>query len=119
VYALLFAFAMSYRKACKRLQPLAALGRMTLTTYLTQSLVSTFVFYNWGLGLMTKVDLTGILVFTLGLFSLQIAFSVWWLRRYQFGPAEWLWRSLAYGRKLPLRVGRISPVAARTEISTA
>ena len=43
---------------------------MTLTTYLTQSLVSTFVFYNWGLGLMNRVNLTGILMFTVGLFSL-------------------------------------------------
>ena len=119
VYALLFALAMSYDGIARRLQPLAALGRMTLTTYLTQSLVSTFVFYNWGLGLMNRVNLTGILMFTVGLFSLQIAFSVWWLRRYQFGPAEWLWRSLAYGRRLPLRV-RLTPlVAARTEISTA
>jgi len=104
VYALLFTLAMSYQGAAKRLQPLAALGRMTLTTYLTQSLVCTFVFYNWGLGWMNYVNLTGILIFTLALFSLQIVFSVCWLRRYQFGPAEWLWRSLAYGRRLPLRV---------------
>jgi uncharacterized protein len=58
-------------------------------------------------------------MFTVGLFSLQIAFSVWWLRRYQFGPAEWLWRLLAYGRRLPLRVRLTPPVAARTEVSTA
>jgi len=70
VYALLFALAMSYHGAAKRLQPLAALGRMTLTTYLTQSLVCTFVFYNWGLGLMNRINVTGIFLFTLGLFSL-------------------------------------------------
>ena len=104
VYALVFALAMSFPVAAKRLQPLAALGRMTLTTYLTQSLVSTLVFYNWGFGLMNKVNLTGILMFTVALFSVQIAVSVWWLRRYQFGPAEWLWRSLAYGRRLPWRI---------------
>lgn len=72
---------------------------LTLTTY-PQLLVCTTVFYNWRFGMMNKVNLTGILMFTLGLFSLQIAFSVWWLRRYQFGPAEWLWRSLVYGRRL-------------------
>jgi uncharacterized protein len=118
VYALVFVLANSYRGAAKGLQPLAALGRMTLTTYITQSLVSTFVFYNWGLGLINKVNFTGIFVFTLGLFSLQMAFSSWWLRRYQYGPAEWVWRSLAYGRRLPLRIGLSPPVAARTEIST-
>src|SRR5207249_3484853 len=97
VYALLFTFAMSYQAIARHLQPLAALGRMTLTNYLTQSLVCTTVFYHWGFGLINQVNLTGILIFTVSLFSLQIAFSVWWLRRYQFGPAEWLWRSLAYG----------------------
>jgi uncharacterized protein len=104
LYALLFALAMSFQGVAKRLQPLAALGRMTLTTYLTQSLVCTALFFNWGFGLMNKVNLTAILIFTLSLFSLQVTFSVWWLRRYQFGPAEWLWRSLTYGRRLPFRI---------------
>ena len=119
VYALLFALALSYEPFAKRLQPLAALGRMTLTTYLTQSLVCTFVFYNWGLGVMSKINLTGIFIFTVGLFSLQIAFSVWWLRHYQFGPAEWLWRSLAYGRRLPLRIESSEALAVAAAASSA
>jgi uncharacterized protein len=110
VYALLFALALSYQRAAQLLQPLAALGRMPLTTYLTQSLVSTALFYNWGLGLMNTTNLTGKFSFILVVFSLQIAFSVWWLRHYQFGPAEWLWRSLTYGRRLPLRI--LSPQPA-------
>lgn len=112
VYALLFALAMSFPAAKKRLRPLAALGRMTLTTYLIQSVVCTALFYNWGFGLMNRTNLTGILLFTLVLFSLQIAFSVWWLNRYRFGPGEWLWRSLAYGRKLPLRTASDSTSSA-------
>lgn len=104
VYALTFAFVMSYRSAAKRLERLAALGRMTLTTYLTQSVVCTTIFYNWGFGLINKATLTGLFLFALALFALQVVVSVWWLRRYQFGPAEWLWRSLAYGRRLPLRI---------------
>ena len=108
VYALPFALALSFSAVAKRLQPLAALGRMTLTTYLAQSLVCTTLFYNWGFGLMNRINLSGVLVFTLVLFSFQVAFSVWWLKRYRFGPAEWLWRSLAYGRKMPVRVAEIS-----------
>jgi len=38
------------------------------------------------------------------LFLVQMVFSVWWLDRFRFGPAEWLWRSLAYGKRLPLRI---------------
>lgn len=104
VYALLIALMLSYSAVAKRLRPLAALGRMTLTTYLVQSLLCTAVFYNWGLGLMNKINLTGILLVTIALFTTQMAFSVWWLDRYRYGPAEWLWRSLAYGRRLPLRI---------------
>ena len=112
VYALIFTFAMSFPAAARRLQPLAALGRMTLTTYLVQSVVSTAVFYHWGLGLMTKTNFTGMMMFTVALFSLQIAFSVWWLKRYRFGPAEWLWRSLTYRKRLPLRIGSAAPTTA-------
>lgn len=103
VYALFVALMLSNSEMARHLRPLAALGRMTLTTYLVQSLVCTAVFYNWGFGVMNKINLTGILVVTIALFAAQMVFSVWWLGRYRYGPAEWLWRSLAYGRRLPLR----------------
>jgi len=104
VYALIFSLLMSFPVIAKRLQPLAALGRMTLTTYFVQSLLCTMLFYHWGLGLMGKTNYTGMLVVTMILFSLQIVFSSWWLKRYRFGPMEWLWRSLAYGKRLPNRL---------------
>ncbi len=112
VYALLLALAMSFPAAARQLKPLAALGRMTLTTYLTQSVVCTALFYHWGFGLMNRTDMSGVLAFTAALFSLQIVFSVWWLNRYRFGPAEWLWRRLSYGRKLPIRIAPKPPAAA-------
>src|SRR5262252_5769622 len=109
VYVLIVALAGSFTSIARRLRPLSAVGRMTLTTYLVQSVVSTVVFYNWGFGLMNRTNLTGIFLFTVVLFALQIVFSVWWLNRYRFGPAEWLWRSLAYGRMLPLRIVQVAP----------
>jgi uncharacterized protein len=111
VYALTFALLMSFPAVAKRLQPLAALGRMTLTTYLVQSLVCTTLFYHWGFGLMVKTNYTGMLLVTVFLFSLQIVFSIWWLKRFRFGPMEWLWRSLAYGKKLPNRFSPPSSLA--------
>jgi uncharacterized protein len=104
VYALMFAGALSFPAGAKCLEPLATLGRMTLTTYLTQSVICTALFYNWGLGLMNKTNLSGILAVAVVLFSLQIGFSVWWLKRYRFGPAEWVWRSVTYGKRLPNRI---------------
>jgi uncharacterized protein len=109
VYGLLFAIALSFPAVARRLRPLGALGRMTLTTYLVQSLVCTTLFYHWGFGLFDKVTYKGMLLITLILFSVQLVFSSWWLRRYRFGPAEWLWRSVSYGKKQPMRIDRTGP----------
>ncbi len=89
----------------RRLAPLAAVGQMALTNYLLQSLVCTAIFNGYGwVGLYGKVStLTGIGL-TLVIYVLQIRASGLWLRRFRFGPAEWLWRSLTYRRLQPLRV---------------
>lgn len=92
------------RPAARRtLLVLAPVGRMPLTTYLCQSVVTTFVFYGWGLGLTSKVGSAGCLAITLGIFALQVAVAHLWLRRFRFGPAEWLWRTLVYRRVQPMR----------------
>lgn len=76
----------------------APIGRMPLTNYLSQSLLCTFVFYGWGLGLSGRVGAAGCLAVTLLLCCVQIVVSHLWLRRFRFGPMEWVWRRLAYGR---------------------
>jgi uncharacterized protein len=81
----------------RRLAPLATVGRMALSNYLLQSLICTTIFYSYGLGLFGKVRPSLGLLFTIIIFLIQIPLSVWWLRRFQFGPIEWLWRSLTYG----------------------
>jgi uncharacterized protein len=83
---------------------LAPVGRMPLTIYLTQSVAATFVFYGWGLGLAGQIGAAGCLAISLAIFALQIAASHAWLRRFRFGPAEWLWRSLVYRRRQPMRL---------------
>ncbi|HTJ21690.1 MAG TPA: DUF418 domain-containing protein, partial [Gemmatimonadaceae bacterium] len=83
---------------------LAATGRMALTTYLTQSVVSTLVFYGYGFRRLGTFGFTGNFVFTIALFICQMALSSWWLARFRFGPAEWLWRTLTYGSPPRMRV---------------
>ena len=85
------------------LRPLAAMGRMALTNYLLQSVVATLLFYGYGLGLARRVSPSLALVIVLALLAGQLLISGWWLRRYRFGPAEWLWRTLTYGARQPLR----------------
>jgi len=77
---------------------LAAVGRLALTNYLLQSLTCTLVFYGHGLGLYGSVERTGQVAIVAGLWAFQLIVSPLWLRYFRFGPAEWLWRSLAYGR---------------------
>ena len=45
------------------------------------------------------------LLISLAIFAFQLVFSAWWLDRYRFGPAEWVWRSLTYGEVQTLRRG--------------
>lgn len=87
------------------LSAVAPVGRMALTNYLVQSIICTTLFYGYGLGLQGKVGITGGVGLALGLYAGQVAFSRWWLARHRFGPAEWLWRTLTYGVRQPLRSG--------------
>ena len=82
----------------RRLEPLAAPGRMALTNYLLQSIVCTTLFYSYGGALFGRVGAAGGLLVAVALYALQIPFSVWWLRRFPYGPMEWLWRAATYGR---------------------
>jgi len=87
----------------RRLAPLASVGQMALSNYLLQSLICAFVFYSYGLALFCQVRPSLGLLLTITLWLIQIPLSVWWLRRFQFGPIEWLWRSLTYAKLQPMR----------------
>jgi len=82
---------------------LAAVGRTAFSNYLLQTVLATSVFYGHGLGLFGSVSRTEALAVVVGIWALQIPLSVVWLRRFRFGPMEWLWRVLTYGRRQPLR----------------
>ena len=78
---------------------------MAFTNYLTQSLIMTTLFYGGrGFGLMGQVDRPALWAIVVAVWALQLVWSVLWLRRFQMGPLEWLWRSLTEGRRLPIRL---------------
>lgn len=77
----------------------AAVGRMALTNYLLHSLVFTTVANAYGLGLYGQVHPLRGLLWCIAFYAMQMPFSILWLRRFQYGPAEWLWRTLTYGKK--------------------
>ena len=80
---------------------LARAGRMALTNYLAQSVVATFVMYHWGLGQFGTWRLQDLAALVVGIYFAQLVVSSWWLDRFRFGPLEWLWRSLTYGKLQP------------------
>lgn len=86
-----------------KLSVLAPVGRMALSNYLMQTVISLFIFYGFGFGLISKVGTTLSILISIIIFYAQIVFSRWWLRKFQFGPMEWLWRSLIYQHSQPMR----------------
>ena len=85
------------------IRPFAAVGRTALSNYLFHTVVATLIFYGHGLGLFGQVERTGQLLIVIGIWAIQLIVSPIWLRHFRFGPAEWLWRSLTYGRLQPMQ----------------
>lgn len=83
----------------RRLAFLAPLGRMALTNYLTQSLLGIVLFYGIGLGIGPGYGMASVLLVWALLIAAQIGWSRWWIERFRYGPAEWLWRWLTYGKR--------------------
>ncbi|WP_394849430.1 DUF418 domain-containing protein [Pendulispora brunnea] len=81
----------------------APLGRMAFTNYLTQSLVFSTLFYGYGFGLIGKLGTAKTAAIGIVFYILQGIFSTIWLRHFRFGPFEWAWRSLTYGKWQPFR----------------
>jgi uncharacterized protein len=104
LYAAVIALLLQRPAWRARLSLLAPLGRMALTNYLTHSLIYAFLFYGYGigLGLLGKLGATACVLLGIFIYILQILFSRWWLSRWAFGPMEWLWRSLTYGKLQPM-----------------
>jgi uncharacterized protein len=109
---LAFAYAaalLSWRRSARATAvtaPVAAAGRMALTNYLMQSIAFALLFYGYGFQLFGRLDPLAATVIGVAFYASQLWFSTWWLKQYQFGPFEWLWRSLTYGRRQPMRRGQ-------------
>jgi uncharacterized protein len=89
------------------LKVLAPQGRMALTNYLMQTMIGIFTFSHVGLGVQSLGPAAWTL-FALGIFTIQVVMSTIWLRYFQYGPMEWIWRQLTYGKRLPLRKQKLT-----------
>ncbi|EKB51240.1 DUF418 domain-containing protein [Cecembia lonarensis] len=76
----------------------SAVGRMALTNYISNSVLALFLFRLGFFGLFGEIEVWQGILLVLAIFSFQISFSKFWLSKYRFGPLEWLWRTLTYGK---------------------
>jgi uncharacterized protein len=86
------------------LRPLQNMGKMALTVYLSGTALFTTLFYGYGFGQAFLLGPAAVTMYAILFFTLQLLFCNWWLGRFRFGPAEWLWRSLTYLKIQPLRL---------------
>jgi uncharacterized protein len=86
------------------MKALANVGQMAFTNYLSQSIFCSFIYFGYGLGLYDHFRIYQIYFVVLGIWIFQLIFSSIWLRYFRFGPFEWLWRSLTYWKKQPMRI---------------
>jgi uncharacterized protein len=98
-----------HRFGAKLLAPFAWIGRMALTNYLAQSFVIAFVLFGVGPGLALagRIGSTALLGIVVGVYIAQVLFSYWWLQRFAYGPLEWAWRVLTYGKMPSMRLSRV------------
>ena len=85
------------------LQSVSAVGRTALSNYLLQTVLCTTLFYGHGFGLFGSVERTAQVAIVLAVWIVQLIASSWWVKRFRYGPTEWVWRSLTYGQFQPIR----------------
>jgi uncharacterized protein len=85
------------------MKALANVGQMAFTNYLMQSIICTWFFYGYGFGNYNKLRFHQLYYVVISVWIFQLIFSTIWLRYFRFGPFEWLWRSLTYWKKQPMK----------------
>ncbi len=81
----------------------AAVGRTALSNYLLQAMVMNVIFVGWGLGFYGQFGPAKTMLLSVPIYFALMLLSVLWVRHFRYGPAEWLWRTLTYGKPQPMR----------------
>jgi uncharacterized protein len=102
-FAAAILYAVEFTAARALLRPFSAIGRMAFTSYIAQSLLFGWLFFGYGLGWFGLLRPAPALALGIAVYALQMWLSLCWLRHYRFGPIEWLWRSLMYGVRQPMK----------------
>lgn len=85
------------------LDKIAPVGRMSVTNYMAQGFIGVPLFYGFGANLALELSFLQCMLLGLVIYAVQVIYSNWWIKRYYYGPVEWLWRVLTWFRRIPLR----------------
>ena len=103
VYAIIIALLFQQKVIQSILKLIAPVGKMAFSNYMMHSIIGFIAFHAIGFNYMQKVGPLAWTIFALIIFLIQIIVSTIWLKYFEFGPVEWLWRSLTYGKKQPFK----------------
>lgn len=103
-FAAAFILAFLKNPKAKTFTYFSRVGQMALTNYISQSLVLTCLSYGWGFGLALTLSGFQVLGICLILFPAQVFVSALWLKRFKYGPLEWVWRCITYWKLLPIQI---------------
>jgi uncharacterized protein len=103
VYVILLALLLQQKLIQSIFKIVALVGKMAFSNYMMHSIIGIITFYGIGFGMMEKVGPLAWTVFAVIVFIFQIIVSSIWLKYFEFGPIEWVWRSLTYGKKQTLK----------------
>ncbi|MEO6456358.1 MAG: DUF418 domain-containing protein [Ginsengibacter sp.] len=90
------------KKGNSRLRFLAPMGRMALTNYLMQTILGITIYYGVGFNLGGNIGPAYFIPIGLCVYALQVAYSNWWFKYFNYGPMEWIWRQLTYWKRLSI-----------------
>jgi uncharacterized protein len=103
-YVGLIVLAADTARGRRWLEPFAPMGRMALTNYIMHSLILVLIFHAYGADMFGRIPRAPQMLIVVPIVAFQMIFSAWWLKRYRFGPLEWVWRSLTYKSWQPMRI---------------
>ena len=101
-FIILISFVLIYQRGWgqKILNVFTDYGRTALTNYVLQSVVGTAILYGWGLGQIGEWRNIHLFVLSIVIIGIQVVLSTLWLKKFRYGPLEWLWRSATYFKKV-------------------
>ncbi len=102
-YVAMLMFSFKTNAGKKILSVFAPAGKMAFSNYIMQSLIGNVVFLGAGLGYLEKVGPFYFTLFGIGVFIIQLIVSSIWLKYFNYGPVEWLWRSATYKKWQPMK----------------